>query len=35
MVNTLAFDDGRGPDAVIPLADILSGAYAPVLDPFL
>ena len=32
MVNTLAFDDGRGPKEVIPLADILSGAYAPVAD---
>jgi FtsP/CotA-like multicopper oxidase with cupredoxin domain len=32
MVNTLAFDDGRGPKEVIPLADILSGAFAPVLD---
>jgi FtsP/CotA-like multicopper oxidase with cupredoxin domain/uncharacterized protein (DUF2141 family) len=33
MVNTLAFDDGRGPKRVIPLADILSGTYAPVADP--
>ncbi len=33
MVNTLAFDDGRGPKEVIPLADILSGAYAPVAQP--
>ena len=33
MVNTLAFDNGRGPKEVIPLADILSGAYQPVLDP--
>jgi hypothetical protein len=33
MVNTLAFADGKGPDRVIPLADILSGAFAPVADP--
>ena len=32
MVNTLAFDNGRGPKEVIPLANILSGTYAPVLD---
>jgi FtsP/CotA-like multicopper oxidase with cupredoxin domain len=30
MVNTLAFVNGKGPDRVIPLADILSGVYAPV-----
>ena len=30
MVNTLWFQNGRGPEKVIPLADILSGAYAPV-----
>ena len=30
LVNTLAHDNGRGPKEVIPLADILSGAYAPV-----
>jgi len=30
MVNTLAHDNGRRPKEVIPLADILSGAYAPV-----
>jgi FtsP/CotA-like multicopper oxidase with cupredoxin domain len=35
MVNTLAFDDGRGPREVIPLADILSGAYAPVAEPLV
>ena len=32
MVNTLAFDDGRGPKDVIPLADILSGAFNPIAD---
>jgi len=32
MVNTLSFIDGKGPDRVIPLADILSGVYAPVAD---
>ncbi len=38
MVNMLAFDNGKGPDRVIPLADILSGAYNPVdesLPPIL
>ena len=30
MVNTLAHDNGRRPKDVIPLADILSGVYAPV-----
>ncbi len=30
MVNTLAFKNGKGPDAVVPLADILSGAFNPV-----
>ncbi len=34
MVNTLAFSDGRGPDSVIPLADILDGTtFAPAIDP--
>ena len=33
MVNTLTHDNGRGPKDVIPLADILSGVYAPVADP--
>jgi hypothetical protein len=33
MVNTLAFDNGRGPKQVIPLAEILDGTYAPVADP--
>ncbi len=33
LVNTLYHNDGRGPDHVEPLADILSGAYAPVIDP--
>jgi hypothetical protein len=36
LVNTLAFNNtnntGRGPREVIPLADILDGNYAPVLD---
>lgn len=30
MVNTMESRTGRGPDAVIPLADILSGAYTAV-----
>ena len=30
MVNTLAFVNGKGPDSVVPLADILSGVYNPV-----
>lgn len=29
MVNTLEFSNGKGPDTVIPLADILSGGFAP------
>ena len=33
MVNTLAHDNGRGPNNVIPLADILDGTFAPVPDP--
>jgi len=33
MVNTLAHDDGRRPKDVVPLADILSGAFAPLADP--
>ncbi len=33
MVNTLAHKDGSGPEGVIPLADILSGVYNPVIDP--
>ena len=32
MVNTLEHRDGRGPDNIIPLADILSGAYTAVPD---
>ena len=32
MVNTLQHDDGRGPKAVVPLADILSGVYNPVAN---
>jgi FtsP/CotA-like multicopper oxidase with cupredoxin domain len=31
MVNTLTFDNGRGPKDIIPLADILSGAFTPVI----
>ncbi len=31
-MNTLAFDNGRGPKTIIPLADILSGVYAPTID---
>ena len=31
MVNTLAHDDGRGPKTIIPLADILSGVFTPVI----
>jgi FtsP/CotA-like multicopper oxidase with cupredoxin domain len=30
MVNTLSFDNGKGPKEVIPLADILSGDFNPV-----
>jgi FtsP/CotA-like multicopper oxidase with cupredoxin domain len=33
MVNTLAFDNGRGPKDIIPLANILDGTYNPVADP--
>ncbi len=32
MVNTLEHDDGRRPKDVVPLADILSGAFNPVAD---
>jgi hypothetical protein len=32
LVNTLAFDNGRGPKAVIPLADILNETFAPALN---
>jgi FtsP/CotA-like multicopper oxidase with cupredoxin domain len=32
LVNTLAFDNGRGPKAVIPLADILNETFAPAID---
>ncbi|QPK63613.1 multicopper oxidase domain-containing protein [Methylomonas sp. LL1] len=32
MVNTLAFSNGKGPEKVIPLADILNGSFAPQLQ---
>jgi FtsP/CotA-like multicopper oxidase with cupredoxin domain len=32
LANTLAFDNGRGPKSVVPLADILDGSFAPVRD---
>ncbi|MDX2457650.1 MAG: multicopper oxidase domain-containing protein, partial [Gammaproteobacteria bacterium] len=32
MVNTLHHDDGKGPGEIIPLADILSGAYVAIPD---
>jgi len=32
MVNTLEFDNGRGPKGVVPLANILSKAYNPVVN---
>ena len=32
MVNTLTFDNGRGPKDIIPLAAILSGAFTPMID---
>jgi FtsP/CotA-like multicopper oxidase with cupredoxin domain len=31
MVNTLSFDNGRGPKDIIPLADILDGTFAPTI----
>jgi len=34
MVNLLSHDNGRGPKDIIPLADVLSGLYNPVADPF-
>jgi hypothetical protein len=33
MVNTLEFDDGRGPKDVVPLGDILDGTYVATQDP--
>ena len=32
MVNTVEHANGQGPKGVVPLADILSGAYAPIPD---
>ncbi|MBI1195278.1 MAG: multicopper oxidase domain-containing protein [Gammaproteobacteria bacterium] len=32
MVNTLAFDNGKGPKTIIPLASILDGTFAPIIN---